>query len=67
MNLAGFPAQTSPSGISFVTTLPAPLTLLLPIFSDSHFIFVGNEYRNKATPLFTVYFYDAKSVYNYAQ
>ena len=30
---AGFPAQTSPSGMSFVTILPAPIMQLLPIFT----------------------------------
>lgn len=31
INLAGFPAQTSPAGISLVTTLPAPTTAYSPI------------------------------------
>ena len=36
INLAGFPAQTSLSGMSFVTTEDAPTIEFLPIVTELH-------------------------------
>ena len=38
MTRHGFPAANTPEGISFVTTLPAPITVLLPIVTPGRIV-----------------------------